>query len=133
MVLNNYESIFVIGGYGKNSENQEVALNELVFFKDKNTNWFKKSVNLDISPLFGSAATVYNNRIWLISGQKDITNNQYLSEIMISNNGKDWIKTSLPNDFEARTNHQAAIFNSKIVISGGENSDNTFNEIWSIK
>ena len=37
-----------------------------------------------------------------------------------------------PN-FKPRANHKAANFNGMIVISGGENSDSIFNEVWSLK
>ncbi|MBP5470441.1 MAG: Ig-like domain-containing protein, partial [Candidatus Riflebacteria bacterium] len=130
---NNYESIFVIGGYGKDSSSQEVALNELVLFKDKNTNWSKKSENLGITKFYGSAAVVYNNRIWLIGGETDSVQDSYVSEALVSNNGINWVTIPFNSDFMPRSNHQAVIFNSMIVISGGKNSDSTFNEVWSIK
>ena len=131
---NNYESIFVLGGYGKDSNNNEIALNELVLFKDKNTNWSKKSDNIGITPFYGAGATVYNDRIWLISGQTgSVGNPSYLSKIYATNNGSNWIQMPYNNNFKARSNHQVITFDSKIVISGGENSDSTFNEIWSVK
>ncbi len=103
-------------------------------FKDKNTNWLKKSENLGITPIFGAGATVLNNRIWLISGQSNSNGNPtYLSQILASNNGINWIQLPVSNNFKARSNHQAVTFNSMILISGGENSDSTFNEIWSVK
>ncbi len=130
---NNYESIFVIGGYGKDSSSQEVSLNELVLFKDKNTNWSKKSENLGITKFYGSAAVVYNNRIWLIGGETDSVQDSYVSEALVSNNGINWVTIPFNSDFMPRSNHQAVIFNSMIVISGGKNSDSIFNEVWSIK
>jgi hypothetical protein len=129
-----YESILVIGGFGENSNKQTVALNELALFKEKNSNWIKESLNLDINPRFSASAVVYNNRIWLISGAEGSENNPtYLSEVLASNDGHNWTKMPINPNFKARANHQATIFNAMIVISGGENSDNTYNEVWSIK
>ena len=129
-----YESIFVYGGYGKNNNNEETALNELLLFKDKNTNWIKESSNIGFTPRFGSSITVYNNRIWLLSGAgNNESNPSYIAEILASNDGLNWSNMFFNIDFKPRANHQAVIFNGAIVISGGENSDSIFNEVWSIK
>ena len=129
-----YESIFVYGGLGKNSIGEETALDELLLFKDKNINWVKESSNLGITPRFGSAITLLNNRIWLLSGASNNENNpSYISEILASNDGRNWTYMPFNSNFEPRTNHQAVNYNGMIVISGGENSDSIFNEVWSIK
>ena len=75
-----YESIFVFGGFGKDANNQESALKEKLIFKDKNTNWIKKT-NQSFTPRFGSAITVFNNRIWLLNGASGSENNpSYISD-----------------------------------------------------
>ena len=130
----NYESIFVFGGLGKNSNNEETALNELLLFKDKNTNWIKETSNLGFTPRFGSSITLFNNRIWMLSGASNTESNpSYISELLASNDGRNWTYMLFNPYFKPRANHQAANFNGTIVISGGENSDSIFNEVWSIK
>ena len=126
----NYESIFVIGGYGSNSQGQNVPLNELLLFKDKATNWSKKSSSLSFSERYSMASTIYNNRIWLIGGQVSFG---CTNEVLASNDGLTWTTLQTNSDFKGRKNHQAVTFNNQIFISGGESSNTTYNEVWSVK
>ena len=91
----NYESIFVIGGYGSNSQGQNVPLNELLLFKDKATNWSKKSSSLSFSERYSMASTIYNNRIWLIGGQ---VSSGYTNEVLASNDGLTWTTLQTNSD-----------------------------------
>ncbi len=126
----NYESIFVIGGYGSDSQGQNIPLNDLLLFKDKATNWSQKKSSLSFSARYSMAATIFNNRIWLIGGQ---TSSGPTNEVLASNDGLTWSLQEKNSSFAPRKSHQAVTYNNQLIISGGEGSDRTYNEVWSIK
>lgn len=83
---------------------------------------------------FGYQAEVYDNKIWLIGCNR---NGQFLSQVMYSDNGKDW--KDMPAPWTPRGGMATAVFRDKIWMTGGKyggTPDHTefvySNDLWTI-
>lgn len=127
------EEIMIIGGFGnKSTDGSSSALSDVWSFNESSTVWRSRSTNTAISPRFAATATVFNNRIWLIGGTDSNKPATFFKEVWASNNGTDWVELSTPEQ-EGKAYHSAVVKDSSIIIAGGENKNNIFNEVWSVK
>lgn len=109
--------------FGKRSNSQVVffknrlfLLNNDVWSSSDALNW-KLETN-EIVPgenIFGYAAVVFDNRIWLLGCNR---NGQFSSQVLVSENGKDWNGMEAP--WSPRGGIAATLFKGKIVMTGGK-------------
>lgn len=109
--------------FGKRSNSQVVffknklfLLNNDVWSSSDALNW-KLETNEIVSGenIFGYAAVVFDNRIWLLGCNR---NGQFSSQVLVSENGKDWSGMKAP--WSPRGGIAATVYKDKIVMTGGK-------------
>lgn len=89
------------------------------------TNWIEATASAAWSPRSGSAATVFNNRMWLIGGN-------YSSEVWSSTNGIDWVQATAAAPWEGRSFFPVVPFRGRMWVLGGNAlNGNNLNDVWS--
>lgn len=97
-------------------QNKLFLLNNDVWSSADGINWIRetKEIVKDES-VFGYAAVVFDNKIWLLGCNR---NGKFKSEVLVSDNGKEWIAQSAP--WSPRGGIAACVFNDKIFMTGGK-------------
>lgn len=109
--------------FGQRSGSQVVQKNDSLFLLDNDVwcstdglNWTQltKEIVKD-QPIFGYNAIVMNNTIFLLGCNR---NGQFTSQVLYSQNGKDWLGMDAP--WSARGGVAATVFKGKIYMTGGK-------------
>lgn len=109
--------------FGKRSSSQVVLFKNKLFLLNNDV-WsssdaltWKLETN-EIVPgenIFGYTAVVFDNRIWLLGCNR---NGQFSSQVLVSENGKDWSGMEAP--WSPRGGIAATVYKGKIVMTGGK-------------
>ena len=109
--------------FGKRSGSQVVTLNGKLFLLDNDVwssadglNWTQETTEIiKGEKLFGYKAVVFDNNIWLLGCNR---NGQFASQVLVSSDGKNWIRQSAP--WSPRGAIAAAVFKNRIYMTGGK-------------
>jgi len=109
--------------FGKRSRSQVVQLNKHLFLLDNDVwsskdglNWQKETSEiLKGENIFGYAAVVFDNKIWLLGCNR---NGKFLSQVLVSSDGKIWHTEHAP--WTPRGGIAATAHGGKIYMSGGK-------------
>lgn len=127
----------------KGKENQQFVffrskifmLDDEVWTSEDAIHWTKRSDRIIDAPLFGYAAIVYDNKIWLLGCNR---NGLFTSEILVSEDGIGWKKMDAP--WSPRGGIAATVYNGKIYMTGGKyggTPDHTefvySNDVWAME
>lgn len=88
------------------------------------------------SPRDAHSVLVFNDQLWVIGGWDFFTNEggteTYNNEVWSSADGVTWTQR-LPNGqiFSPRAAHDAAVFNGRMWVVGGSDSNQRYNDVWS--
>ncbi len=75
-------------------------------------------------------------KLWLIGGNYFVTEgsseNKEFNDVWVSDDGISWKKAVENAPFEARTYHKAVVYQDRLFILGGRNSESSkyFNDVW---
>ena len=83
---------------------------------------FSHSMNLPWIDRDGHAACVFDSKVWLTAGYC-LQTTTYQRDCWYTENFMDWTRTELPTDFVARSHHTMTVYDSKMVIIGGETAN----------
>ena len=109
--------------FGKRSGSQIVFLNGKLFLLDNDVwsstdglNWQKETDEiLKGETVFGYAAVVYDNKIWLLGCNR---NGKFRSQVFVSDDGKNWKGQGAP--WSPRGGIAATVYKNKIYMTGGK-------------
>jgi hypothetical protein len=109
--------------FGQRSGSQVVQKNDSLFLLDNDVwcstdglNWTKLTNEIvKDQPIFGYNAIVMNNTIFLLGCNR---NGQFTSQVLYSQNGKDWSGMDAP--WSARGGVAATVYKGKIYMTGGK-------------
>ena len=90
-------------------------LNNDVWASEDALKWVKVTDRIAKEDIFGYAAVVYDDKIWLLGCNR---NGKFESQVLVSNDGKAWETQSAP--WTPRGAATACIFKSKIIMTGGK-------------
>jgi hypothetical protein len=109
--------------FGKRSQSQILnfkgklyLLNNDVWTSTDGLNWtILTNEILKGEQLFGYAAVVFDNKIWLLGCNR---NGQFSSQVLVSDDGKTWVSQKAP--WTPRGGIAATVFKGKIYMTGGK-------------
>lgn len=109
--------------FGKRSRSQVVRLNKQLFLLDNDVwssndglNWQKETSEiLKGENIFGYAAVVFDNKIWLLGCNR---NGKFSSQVLVSSDGKVWHTEDAP--WTPRGGIAATTHGGKIYMTGGK-------------
>jgi hypothetical protein len=128
---------------GKRSSSQVVALHGKLFLLNNDVwsssdglNWKQETAEiLKGQQLFGYAALVYDNQIWLLGCNR---NGRFSSQVLVSSDGKKWDSQTAP--WSPRGGVAAVVYKNSIYITGGKYggtpNDPVFrysNDVWALR
>jgi N-acetylneuraminic acid mutarotase len=89
--------------------------------------WSTPVVNLAFPRRNNAALVSFNNRVWLIGGERDGTK---LNDVWSSPNGRDWASVTSAAAFVGRTGHRVVAFNNQLLLIGGATQNGLANDVW---
>jgi hypothetical protein len=109
--------------FGKRSRSQFVELNKQLFLLDNDVwssrdglNWQRETSEiLKGGNIFGYAAVVFDNKIWLLGCNR---NGKFSSQVLVSSDGKTWHTEQAP--WTPRGGIAATVHAGKIYMTGGK-------------
>jgi hypothetical protein len=109
--------------FGKREHSQFVQLNDKTYLLNNDVwsstdgiTWTKETDEIvKGEKVFGYAAVVYDNKIWLLGCNR---NGSFKSEVLVSADGKTWTAQRAP--WSPRGGVAACVFKGKIVMTGGK-------------
>jgi hypothetical protein len=109
--------------FGKRSRSQFVELNKQLFLLDNDVwssrdglNWQRETSEiLKGENIFGYAAVVFDNKIWLLGCNR---NGKFSSQVLVSSDGKTWHTEQAP--WTPRGGIAATVHAGKIYMTGGK-------------
>lgn len=95
--------------------------------------WEPVGVRSIFSKRIGSAAAVFNDRMWVIGGNPSGAWNavKYLGDIWSSADGVDWVCALPEAAFGRRTNVSCAVFKGRLWVVGGRTEHGCAGDAWS--
>ncbi|MFQ5680575.1 MAG: kelch repeat-containing protein [Candidatus Omnitrophota bacterium] len=120
--------IWVIGGWWGNND----MLND-VWSSPDGAAWTKVTGGADWTRRMGHTSVVFNGKIWVIGGVNAYANpHEYFNDVWSSSDGANWIKVTGGAAWTRRSGHASVVFNGKIWVIGGQDSNGTLkNDVWS--
>lgn len=128
--------LWSIGGY----TGEEAFVSNEIWRSNDGVTWTRVTpIGSVFSPRAGHQALVFNGRLWVIGGwggQPSYCNTATCNDVWSSADGINWTQ-HVPTGviFSPRLGHQAAVFNGKLWIIGGNqgtgNPDTLANDVWS--
>jgi hypothetical protein len=109
--------------FGKREGSQFVIFNNRVYMLNNDVwssadglNWREETKELvKGEPIFGYAAVVFDNRIWLLGCNRS---GRFKSEVLVSADGKKWAAQTAP--WSPRGGIAACVYDNKILMTGGK-------------
>ncbi|MCE5229285.1 hypothetical protein LLG95_06770 [bacterium] len=102
--------------------------------------WDRISDNPPFGKRYGHCLLVFNNRLWLLGGSKDVYISDYQpqNDVWYTDDGIKWTRALEHAPWSARFDHAAIVFNNKMWIFGGSKAkgvgskrqDNVLNDVW---
>lgn len=137
-VIKYKDKLWIIGGYNVNTKKN----NAKVWSSSDGQNWQQITASASFSPRSGHRLTVFKDKLWLIGGVNIDTSNQnnaytYKNDVWSSSDGVNWQQVTASASFKPRAEHELVVFNDKLWLIGGYNSNlggyqnNIDKEIWS--
>lgn len=126
VVINN--KMILIGGYSKTGFTNDV------WSTSDGINWTEElSSGTKFLPMYAHEAVIFNDKIYVIGGQTGAWGTT-TDEVWASKDGKEWAKqTIVGTSYGSRAAHQAILFNSKLYITGGYDSQAAEkNDVWTL-
>jgi len=121
------EKLWIIAGTEDGNDKNDV------WYSTDGLSWTLKTPSASFIPRREHSSVVYNNKMWVISGNEDMTG--YKNDVWSSSDGFSWTQETYSADFSLRTIHNSAVFNNKIWVIGGTedyyNPDKYKNDVWS--
>lgn len=129
--------------FGKRSGSQVVQLKEKLYLMNNDVwsstdglNWqLETNEIIKGEKIFGYAAIVYDEKIWLLGCNR---NGEFLSQVLVSTNGKDWTGETAP--WTPRGGIAATVYKGKIYMTGGKYGGTTnqpdfqySNDLWTLE
>ncbi|MDB4293582.1 hypothetical protein N9954_09265, partial [Maribacter sp.] len=123
-VFNN--KIWRIGGYSDTN----------IYSSTDGITWVLEEENAPYGQRHRHSVTVWDDKIWLISGSDKATNElQELDDVWYTEDGKTWQLASEHAGYTATANHTSLVYDDKIwkiAGGGGWQSFNIWNDVWTI-
>ena len=108
--------------FGKREQSQFVFFKDRIYMLNNDVwsssdamNWTKVTERLAKENIFGYAAVVYDNQIWLLGCNRD---GVFQSQVLVSKDGKTWTTQTAP--WTPRGAATACIYKNKIFMTGGK-------------
>lgn len=118
--------LYLIGG------NPAATNKDDVWVSDDGLNW---ELLLDDAPFggrYGHAVTVFNDRLWLVAGESGRYPGEVTNDVWSSTDGENWVQETPNAGFSARLGHTLTVFNGKLVLVAGADSEHGgFSDVWS--
>jgi hypothetical protein len=119
--------LYIIGG---SEISMWDSLND-VWVSTDGISWEKITSQAPFPPRSDHQAIVFNNRLWVIGGKKDVYSSY--NDIWYTENGIDWTQVSNQQNWAPRGGHECVVFNNKLWIIGGLEGDfvdQITNDVW---
>jgi hypothetical protein len=113
------DKLWILGGglsSGRADKLPSRLLND-VWSSADGVNWTQVTANAPWSPGDGHASLVFNDKIWVIGGNRDVWS---------SSDGKNWIQVTDKAEWSARGGNGSLVFDGKMWIFGGVEK----NDVW---
>lgn len=98
-------------------------------------NWVQVTANAPWAARQGHTSFVFNNRIWVVGGQKVGLGGPFsiafLNDVWSSTDGINWTQVTANAPWIVRALHVSATFNGRMWVMGGANSNTFLNDVWS--
>ena len=95
----------------------------------------KANNNADWAARDEHQAVVHNGRMYVMGGEKGITNDDYLNDVWSSADGNSWMLVTMSAAWGGRYEHQAVSHNGRLYVLGGrrykDRSHTYYNDVWS--
>ena len=101
-----------------------------VWSSEDGINWTKETSSAGWDPRSLHRAVSFDNKIWVIGGKKGDAPYTSLSDVWYSEDGKEWKEAVTVAEFGGRFAHQLLLFNGRMWIIGGKNSDSYKSDVW---
>ena len=116
--------IWVLGGLDGNPKND-------VWFSTDGSSWSEATSDASWDERWDHTSITYDDKMWIMGGMEYV---DYTSierdDVWYSSDGSSWSEATSDASWTARTRHASVVYNGKMWILGGKNSDNLYNDIW---
>jgi hypothetical protein len=130
-MVNVNETLYLMTGWTE--ENGCNSYND-VWRTQNGTDWTKVTESTAFSKRCASAATAFNDTIYLTGGMEGAdTSRRYLNDVWSSTDGENFNALTGSAQFDARFKHQLTVFKETLYLSGGFSGNNEksyYNDIW---
>ncbi|MBN1308024.1 MAG: hypothetical protein JXA18_08920 [Chitinispirillaceae bacterium] len=98
--------------------------------------WTRATAAAPFPERLGHAVTTFNNRLWVIGGANEATQNYNYNDVWSSEDGIDWTLVNNAADFTPRNRHSITVFQNKMWLIGGFVRDaegdrfRAINDVW---
>ncbi|WP_209400251.1 kelch repeat-containing protein [Pseudozobellia sp. WGM2] len=108
--------------------------------------WTQISAESSFEVRSDHTSLVFDNKIWVIGGWSAVNNEETFEQdvasfddVWYSENGIQWSNLNVSESYSPRMGHASAVFDGKIIISGGlnikqaDNSRTHYNDVWVVE
>src|SRR5215813_11687109 len=92
-------------------------ISEEVWSTTDGINWKRENEEMASRPVFGGSVVIYDDKIWMVGLNR---NNEFLSAVMVSDDGVNWREKSAP--WSPRGGVATCVFGDKLFMTGGKYS-----------
>lgn len=118
------KSIWIMAGQVSSGNSNNGFKPSDVWKSEDGTSWKLVNSKADFPPRSDHAATVYDDRMWLVGGADGLLyiNDTLYNDVWHSKNGKDWLPTTKKAAFTPRSGHTLNTFKNRMWLIGGKNT-----------